>query len=202
MRLGMESRGKAIAAVVMAVLAIVLVVRMIVLSSSSSAAAPAARPQPESTRRPPARKAAATPAAAPATASLDPTLHLDLLQASEATQYEGSGRNIFRAYEPPPPPVPKVVGKQADPCVLLHPGCPGYVPPPPPITLKFFGFANRPGEPKKIFLADGDNIFVGKEGDIVNRRYKILKISANSVEIEDVLNNNRQVIFMTQGSGT
>lgn len=198
MRLGIESRGKAIAAAVMAVLAIVLVVRMIALSWSSSAAAPAARPQPQSTRRPPERKAAA----APATASLDPTLHLDLLQASEATQYEGNGRNIFRAYEPPPPPVPKVVGKQADPCVLLHPGCPGYVPPPPPITLKFFGFASRPGEPKKIFLADGDNIFVGKEGDIVNRRYRILKITANSVEVEDVLNNNRQVIFMTQGSGT
>jgi hypothetical protein len=199
MRLGMESRGKAIAAAVMAVLAVVLVVRMIALSWSNPAAEPAARPQSGSARRPQEPRKAAT---APATASLDPTLRLDLLQASEATQYEGSGRNIFRAYEPPPPPVPKVVGKQTDPCVLLHPGCPGYVPPPPPITLKFFGFASRPGEPKKIFLADGDNIFVGKEGDIVNRRYKILKISANSVEVEDVLNNNRQVIFMSQGSGT
>ena len=201
MRLGIESRGKAIAAAVMAVLAVVLVVRMIVLNTSSSAAAPAARPQPESTRRPPERKATA----APATASLDPTLRLDLLQASEATEYEGSGRNIFRAYEPPPPAPSKIASKDPNSpenCVLLHPGCPNYVPPPPPITLKFFGFASRPGEAKKVFLADGDNIFVGKEGDVVNRRYKILKISANSVEVEDVLNNNRQVIFMTQGSGT
>ncbi|HYX67550.1 MAG TPA: hypothetical protein VE825_00335 [Terriglobales bacterium] len=198
MRAGTESRNKVIAAAVMAALAIILFVRMIVLSSSSSAASPVARPQPQGTGRPPAVRKAAT---APATATLDPTLRLDLLQASEATQYEGSGRNIFRAYEPPPP-VP-VVAK--DSCVLLHPGCPGYVqppPPPPPITLKFFGFASRPGEAKKVFLADGDNIFVGKEGDIVNRRYKILKISANSVEVEDILNNNRQVIFMSQGTGT
>jgi hypothetical protein len=193
MRLGAENRKMVIAAAVMGVLALVLLVRMIVLNTSAPAP-PVARPQPATTGRP------ATGKGAPVTTSLDPTLRLDLLQLSESTEYQGSGRNIFLAYEPPPPP--KVVGKQADPCVLLHPGCPGYVPPPPPITLKFFGFANRPGEPKKVFLADGDNIFVGKEGDIVNRHYRILKISSNSVEVEDVLNNNRQVLFLTQGSGT
>lgn len=195
MRLGLESRGKVIAAAVMAVLAIVLFVRMILPGSPDAPAPAPARPQPQAARRP-----AAKGAAAPATASLDPTLRLDLLQASENTKYEGSGRNIFRAYEPPPP-VPKP-GPQGDPCVLLHPGCPGYVPPPPPITLKFFGFASRPEEPKKVLLADGDSVFVAKEGDIVNRRYRILKISSNSVEVEDVLNNNRQVLFLSQGPGT
>lgn len=194
MRWGTENRNKVIAAVIMGVLAIALFVRMVALSSAGSPARPASRPKADSVPRPAAAKTVAT-------ASLDPTLRLDLLRASEDTQYEGSGRNIFRAYEPPPP-VPKVVGKQGDPCVLLHPGCPGYVPPPPPITLKFFGFANQPGEPKKVFLADGDRIFVGKEGDIISRHYKILKISSTSVEVEDVLNNNRQVLFLTQGPGS
>lgn len=76
------------------------------------------------------------------------------------------------------------------------------MPPPPPIPLKFFGFASRPGEPKKILLADGDSVFVAKEGDIVNRRYKVLKISSTSVEVEDVLNDNRQVLFLAQGPGS
>jgi hypothetical protein len=72
-------------------------------------------------------------------------------------------------------------------------------PPPPPIPLKFYGFANKPGQTKSIFLANGDDIFIGREGDIVNRRYKIIHIMPTQVEIEDVLNNNRQTIPLTQG---
>jgi hypothetical protein len=33
----------------------------------------------------------------------------------------------------------------------------------------------------------------------VNRRYRILHIGTQSVEVEDVLNNNRQTIPLTQG---
>ena len=37
------------------------------------------------------------------------------------------------------------------------------------------------------------------EGDVVDRRYKILHIAPTSVEVEDVLTNNRQTLFLTQG---
>jgi hypothetical protein len=76
---------------------------------------------------------------------------------------------------------------------------PAPPPPPPPIDLKFFGFASRPGEPKKIFLSQGEDVFIATEGDIIDRRYKVLRIYPMSVEIEDVLNNNRQQIPLTQG---
>jgi hypothetical protein len=76
---------------------------------------------------------------------------------------------------------------------------PPLPPPPPPINLKFFGFANKPGEPKKVFLSQGEDIFIAGEGDIVDRRYKVLRISPTSVEIEDVLNNNRQMIPLVSG---
>ena len=72
-------------------------------------------------------------------------------------------------------------------------------PPPPPINLKFFGFANKPGEAKKIFLSQGEDVFIAGEGDIVDRRYKILHITPVSVEVEDVLNNNRQSIPLDPG---
>jgi hypothetical protein len=50
-----------------------------------------------------------------------------------------------------------------------------------------------------VFLSEGDDIFIAGEGDIVDRRYKVLHISPMSVEVEDVLNNNRQQIPLTQG---
>ena len=52
---------------------------------------------------------------------------------------------------------------------------------------------------KRYFSAHGEDIFVAKEGDIVNRRYKILKINNNSVDVEDVLTNNRQTLYLQQG---
>jgi hypothetical protein len=50
-----------------------------------------------------------------------------------------------------------------------------------------------------VFLAHAEDVFIAKEGDIVNRRYKVMKISPNSVDILDVLSNNRQTIPLTQG---
>ena len=42
-------------------------------------------------------------------------------------------------------------------------------------------------------------MFIASEGDIINRRYRVLRITGTAVEIEDVLNNNRQSIPLTQG---
>jgi hypothetical protein len=127
---------------------------------------------------------------------LDPTLDLNLLAQSEEIKYEGNGRNIFMAGSVP---IEAVRGHViTDP----HPAPVAYVapqpPPPPPITLKFFGFANRPGETKKVFLSQGEDIFIAAEGDIVDRRYRVLHISTTSVDVEDVLNNNRQSLPLTQ----
>ena len=69
--------------------------------------------------------------------------------------------------------------------------------PKPQIPLKYYGFSSRPGEPKRAFLQDGENNFVAVEGDVVERRYKILKITNTTVLVEDVLNNNQQNITLT-----
>jgi hypothetical protein len=126
--------------------------------------------------------------------TLDPTLRTDYLAAAQKVEYAGGKRNIFRMEAPPPPPTPiptPIVSVRPEPTGPPPP------PPPPPINLKFFGFANRPGEPKKVFLSEGDEIFVAKEGDIIDRRYKIVQIANTSVLVEDVLNNNRQPIPLT-----
>ena len=128
---------------------------------------------------------------------LDPSLRADLLRASEGPVYGGNGRNIFKAE-------PDIITPTCAPLGGPSHGlkwCEGIGPPPPPplppINLKFFGFASKPGEPKKVFLSQGDDIFIASEGDIVDRRYKIVRINATTVDIEDVLNNNKQPVKLT-----
>jgi len=132
--------------------------------------------------------------ASPVTDStLDPRLRLDILTASQSKKYE-AGRNIFRMEEKP---IEKPAASVRQPMGPEPPPTPTPTPPPPPIPLKFYGFASKPNEPKKIFLADEGEVFVARQGDIVERKYKVIQINNTSVIIEDVLNNNRQPIPLT-----
>jgi hypothetical protein len=73
-------------------------------------------------------------------------------------------------------------------------------PTPPPIPLKFYGFASQPGEAKKVFLSQGEELWVAGEGEIVNRRYKIVRITPTYVEMQDVVNSGPpQNIPLTPG---
>jgi hypothetical protein len=193
MEWGTENRNKTMAAIGLMVLALLFTIVRFFPSSPASAKSPApSETAPAPQRRPvTGRTAGRKVAAGPAARSLDPTLRYDWLKASEDTKYQGAGRNIFRAQIDIPKPIVKI--RPPEPVVQQGP------PPPPPINLKFFGFANKPGEPKKIFLSEGEDVFIAGEGDIVNRRYRILHITPVSVEVEDVLNNNRQSIPLTQG---
>jgi hypothetical protein len=127
--------------------------------------------------------------------TLDPHLRVDLLAQSESVVYEGNGHDIFSDHdqEIPQPVVSPLIqsSKAADNWPMP---APVPLPAPPPIKLKFWGWANVPGEPKAVFLADGENGFVAHEGDIVARRYKVEKISPTSVEIDDMLSNNHQSV--------
>jgi hypothetical protein len=200
-KLGIENRNKLIFAVVLLAVALLLGGRFVasLFDGSSTAAAPVAASStaaPADTLDLPAAKpkdhsAVKKPVSA---RSLDPTLRFDLLKVSEETKYEGTGRNIFRAFvAPPPPPImPVATDHQAGPQLPPQP------PPPPPIDLKFYGFAiSKPGEAKRVFLLQGEDVFIAKEGDIVDRRYKVVHITPNAVEILDVLSNNRQSIPLT-----
>ncbi|MGE5325373.1 MAG: hypothetical protein ACM3SW_21070 [Actinomycetota bacterium] len=174
--------------VLLAVLAAVLIYESIG-SGSSSAAPPASSVQ---------RSAKGSrPGTANAVENeLDPTEHLATIEASRRVKYE-PGRNIFEMQAAPmPTPIANI-----RPPLPQGPPTPTPAPPPPPIPLKFYGFANKPGEAKRIFLAEGDpqnsTVFIAKQGDIVDRRYRVVQIAATSVEIEDVLYNHKQRIPLT-----
>ena len=199
MKFGAENRKQVIIASVLGAVALIQVVRMAwpsgpaetpVAASPSTSTFSTANSSTPSSRATPIKAAKLVSSGEQ---SLDPTLRLQLLHAVESISYGGSGRNIF-VEQPDAPPIPEVV---KTPAVDLTPPQP-VIQPPPPITLKFFGFANKAGEPKRIFLSEGEDVFIASEGDIVNRRYKVVHINPNSVEIEDVLYNHSQNIPLTQ----
>jgi hypothetical protein len=189
MKAGTESKTKLRIAIVLGIIAIVVVGRTLIpLGTSNGTSSSQPAPVAVST----AGRTAET------VESLDPRLRLDLLASAEEVKYEGKGKNIFRAAS-----VVEIPSVKVPP---LHPGGGSYVapnvyipPPPPPINLKFFGITNAKGEAPKAFLSQGDNVWIAREGDVVNLHYKIVRISPNVVEVEDLLNNNRQNIPLTQG---
>ncbi len=194
MKLGLESRNKTIAAAALMVVALALFASWFFGSPSGSTppVASTTTPTTEVTAAPTVRKKAVAKIKLAPPRSIDPTLRFDWLRASEDTKYAGNGRNIFEDQAPIPLPVAPAIVTKVD-------NTPPPPPPPPPILLKFYGFANAPGETKKIFLSQGEDVFIAREGDIVDRRYRVLHITPMAVEIEDVLNNNRQSIPLTQG---
>jgi len=203
--LGTENRNKVIAAVSLVVVAVVLMATRFSGflgsgSTSESIPPPAALGDraPETPAAPAPRAATgrnrSTPKRQSAAQSLDPTLRTDLLKTSEETKYEGTGRNIFKVFVDIPHVVQPPVFDQT-----AQNNAPPPPAPPPPIDLKFYGYATPAGGTKRIFLAQGEDVFIAREGDIVDRRYKVVRISGTAVEILDVLSNNRQSIPLNQG---
>ena len=188
MKVGAENKKKMTAMVVLLAIAIPSVFFSFRSMNQPPAAASASQPSaPAATRA--KQKKAGIPQVRENT--LDPTLRNDILIASQKIEYKGGARNIFRMEEPPPI---KIVAPLAP--VVTTPGPP---PPPPrtPVNLKFYGFSARPGEPMKAFLSEGDEVFIAKEGDIVNRRYKVVRITRTFVLLEDVLENFQQSVPLT-----
>ena len=207
MKVGAENRKQTIAAIVLTVILVLIVGYEILpsFSTNASTTVPASptgviEPSGKTTRQSGRHGALGNEKKQKPGQDLDPTLHLKQLAATEQIKYEGAGRNIFVAQaEAIPTPLGSGATdhKNGGPDAIYQAPA---VAAPPPIPLKFFGFASHPGEPKKIFLSKGDDVFIAGEGEIVDRRYKVLRITATSVEIQDVVASGPpQTIPLTQG---
>jgi hypothetical protein len=125
---------------------------------------------------------------------LDPTLRMGPMKVTESLVYSGNGRNIFSANSAPEVVIPKPIAPArpivAAPVVVAPVG----PPPPPPIDLKFFGTATARNGKRQAFLLHGDDVFLAAEGDVVQRRYRIVSMTANSIVVRDLTNNNQQTL--------
>ena len=133
-----------------------------------------------------------------ATAAGPALVHLDALKG-ERPQPGTSERNLFRFKPKAPPPPPAAPVRPAQPAIPATPSGPPPPPPLAPITLKFIGVVEAPERGAKIaILSDGKNApFYGKEGAIIEGRYRILKIGVESVELAYADGRGRQTIRLT-----
>jgi hypothetical protein len=130
--------------------------------------------------------------------SIDATLRLDLLAKLQDVKAVGGERSLFDfGSAPVAKPEPKVIPKPIY-TVALPPPPPAPPPPPPPpprISLKFYGFTMpAPQGAKRAFFLDGDEILIGAEGDVLKKRYRVVKIGVNSVVMEDLQFKSEQTL--------
>lgn len=123
---------------------------------------------------------------------------LDAL-AADRSEPGQTARNPFR-FQPKvvaPPPRPAVAAppvSEAPPRPVAPPG----PPPLPPIPLKFLGLVQRANGVKWAVLSDGKSPpMYGKDGDIIDGRYTIVKIGTESIEMTYADGRGRQVIRLT-----
>jgi hypothetical protein len=121
-----------------------------------------------------------------------PDVHLESLQQQKPEPTEG-GRNLFREKPPPPPPPPP---PRATANLRAAPQVPTGPPPPPPINLKFIGLVEAGGRSVAV-LSDGRDILYGREGEIVDGRYLIVKINVETIEVSYPDGTGRRVIRLT-----
>src|SRR5207247_2642138 len=119
-------------------------------------------------------------------------IELDL-QALNAPRPEpvDSSRDPFRFKPKPPPPAPPRPVTTQPTTQSVGP------PPPPPIPLKFIGTLEGKQPGHVAVLSDARGVYYGHEGEIVEGRYRILRIGVESIDLAYVDGRGRQTIRKT-----
>lgn len=179
--------------------------------ATGAVASPAGDPEPDRTRR---RSETARESLADWRPSLkrkkgfdptrvDPRLNLALLTKLRAVPLEGGQRSLFDFSTQPIPEVKKIeiADRSPKPMPVGPPVAVPPTPPPPPqappIPLKFYGFVSAT-DSKQAFFLDGDDILVAREGDVLKKRYKIIRIGLNSAVLEDTQFKSEQTLGLVQ----
>lgn len=141
-----------------------------------------------------------TPATGEPAAVLPVTdLRLDLLESPRVELGEPA-RNPFRFQARPAPPAPRSAAPPpAAATSAPRAAVPSGPPPLPPIPLRFIGLFDAPGQAGRVaIMSDGrGNVFYGKEGDIIEGRYRVLRVGADVAELAYVDGRGRQTIRLS-----
>ena len=148
----------------------------------------------------------AAPVRTPVAVRVSQAVDVDVVRLDALTRVrpepQAGPRNPFRFRAAAPPPGPFTDGRpntggSVQPTPAGPPVPPGP-PPPPPIALKFIGVVEQaPSHLKLAVLSDGRNVFYGKEGDVIEGRYRIERIGVESIEMAYVDGRGRQTLRLS-----
>jgi hypothetical protein len=134
-------------------------------------------------------------------AIIAPDVHLEALDAHRPRPGDVN-RNLFRFKPkaapprppgPPPPPEGWVPGTESS-----GPAPPAPPAPLPPIALKFVGVLEAPERSLRVaVLSDPRGVYKGREGDIIEGRYRIVRIGTESIEMSYLDGRGRQTIRLS-----
>ncbi len=133
---------------------------------------------------------------------INSSIHFEKLGQMETIQ-PSLARNMFAFHTPPPSEKPSggparerpestgPAGGRGRPFVPGRTSATG--PKAADIPLKFYGFRKDPqGKQRQAFFADGDDLYLAWEGDVVANRYRIHRITDTTAEVEEVASRTRK----------
>jgi len=126
----------------------------------------------------------------------NPALRIDLLDRLKKLQYTGSHRNIFSATAPPPPAAarPAVTAPAPPPLPTVPSG-----PAPLVVPATFYGYVADPQSgARRAFFMEGENVYVLAVGEVLLGRFRLVQISNNSAELEELTTGRRATLTMEE----
>jgi len=145
----------------------------------------------------------------PDPATVDPALRTDLLARLQSVTVTGGHRSLFEFGAAAPKPVDDVKidvkkggrskGGVVEPdkpeASETKPAEPAAKPV-TPIPLKYYGYVRGSGH--LGFFVKGEEIFTAAVGELVDRRYRVVRLADLSVEMEDIHEKNKQTLPIEQ----
>jgi hypothetical protein len=119
---------------------------------------------------------------------------------TERPEPEESSRNPFRFKPKPAPPPSEAISKEQQAATAAEQAARGSVEPPPPrIPLKYIGEMADPlnAGRRVAILSDTRGVYYGREGEVVEGRYRIVRIGVESIELAYLDGRGRQIIRQT-----
>jgi hypothetical protein len=99
--------------------------------------------------------------------------------------------------KPPPPPPPRAAASSAPRPPEFTAAPPPGPPPVPAIPVKYMGVVTVGGQRVAAFIDARGLVFSGKEGDIIEGQYRVLRIGLDAVELAYLDGRGRQTIRLT-----
>lgn len=121
-----------------------------------------------------------------------------LAELDPVVEQHAASRNPFGFGAPPPPPQAPAPPPAAAPPPRVDPPRQTGPPPLPPIPVKFLGFVEDPARPGKVVaLAIGGEVVVAREGDLVDGRYRLVKVALETIVMAYPDGRGQQTIRLT-----